>query len=206
MAPPDTYHHGALRRALLDRAVELIGERGPDAITIRGIASDLGVTHTAVAHHVRSRTGLFTAVAAEGFEQFSDTLSGASEDDDLLELGVAYVRFALEHPAYVRVMFRPDILDLSDPDLAAARAAAMGHLTGAVHRYEDPVAREHARELTLAAWSLVHGFAELTLNGSLHAAGLLGATDQETTLDLARRAASRLDPGTPRPSGGEAGT
>jgi AcrR family transcriptional regulator len=190
--PPDTYHHGSLRRAVLDRTEEVIDESGIEAVKIRSIAADLGVTHTAVSHHVGSRTGLLTAVATEGFEIFAAELAHVRDTGgDLLDLGLVYVRFALEHPAHFRLMFRPDLLDNEDPDLNRPRDEAFSHLRGEVARLDGT---ESSNALTVAAWSMMHGLSELTLDGSLARSELLTSTDLTDVLDLARRAASHLAP------------
>src|SRR5688500_4484129 len=92
------YHHGNLRQALLDAAVAEIADVGLSALRLRRIAARVGVTHPAASHHFGDKTGLLTALAAEGHRRFADALR-ASRDagGDLLDLGVAYLRFASDH-------------------------------------------------------------------------------------------------------------
>ena len=102
------YHHGDLRRALLAAAVEMIAEAGPAALSLRALARRTGVSHAAPAHHFGDKAGLLTAVAAEGYRLLAAALRDAYErTGSFLEVGVAYVRFALEHQPYFEVMFRP---------------------------------------------------------------------------------------------------
>ena len=156
----DGYHHGDLRRQLLDAAVDAIDEGGVASVSLRDLARQAGVSHAAPAHHFINRTGLLTALATEGFTLLAAALAAA--DNDLAEQGVAYVRFALEHPAHFRVMFSSDLLDNHDAELLAARATARTQLHAGVAGLSDadPLA-------TVAAWSLAHGFATLRLDGNL---------------------------------------
>jgi AcrR family transcriptional regulator len=172
MAKP-TYHHGDLRRALIAAAVEAIGESGPTAVSLRDLARRAGVSHAAPTHHFRDKAGLLTAVAAEGYDLLASELAAARVGSgSFLDLGVAYVRFALAHRAHFEVMFRPDLYHPDDPVLAAARKRAGDALDAGVVQPADggtqPIASAgEAREAGLAAWSLAHGFATLWLSGSL---------------------------------------
>jgi AcrR family transcriptional regulator len=157
------YHHGNLRRAIIDAALEAIGENGPTGWSLRGLARRAGVSHAAPIHHFRDKTGLLTAIAAEGYELFADALERAA--DDFLEVGVAYVRFAITHRPYVLVMFRPELYRADDPQVAAARERAAAVLRSGARAMAPDPAQERA--FTLGAWSAVHGFAELWLNGAL---------------------------------------
>ncbi|MFH9297358.1 TetR/AcrR family transcriptional regulator [Streptomyces sp. NPDC017520] len=159
-----TYHHGDLRRVILDAALDVIATNGPGALSLRDLARRAGVSHAAPAHHFKDRTGLLTAVAAEGYALFADALAGAP---DLRERGVAYVRFAATHPAHFQVMFQPDLHRTDDPDLLAARARATGALRAGVADLPPAGRGEDDRLAGVAAWSLAHGFATLLLSGAL---------------------------------------
>ncbi|MFI7575148.1 TetR/AcrR family transcriptional regulator [Micromonospora sp. NPDC049497] len=162
------YHHGDLRRALLAAAVEAIGEAGPGALSLRDLARRAGVSHAAPAHHFGDKAGLLTAVAAQGFDLLADALRAA--DGGLLEVGVAYVGFAVEHRAHFEVMFRSDLLRADDPELLAAqeRSGAALHASVAGLPADRPTASDPQGD-ALAAWSIVHGFATLWLAGALPA-------------------------------------
>ncbi|WP_103530134.1 TetR/AcrR family transcriptional regulator [Streptomyces sp. SM11] len=159
-----TYHHGDLRRAILDAALDVIAAEGPAALSLRDLARRAGVSHAAPAHHFKDRTGLLTAVAAEGYALFADALTGAP---DLRERGVAYVRFAATHPAHFQVMFQPDLHRADDPDLLAARARATEALRAGVADLPPGGRGGDDRLAGVAAWSLAHGFATLLLSGNL---------------------------------------
>ncbi|OCC10057.1 TetR/AcrR family transcriptional regulator [Streptomyces sp. PTY087I2] len=159
-----TYHHGDLRRVILDAALDVIAANGPAALSLRDLARRAGVSHAAPAHHFKDRTGLLTTVAAEGYALLADALTGAP---DFRERGVAYVRFAATHPAYFQVMFRPDLHRADDPDLLAARARATEALRAGVADLPPGGRGEDDRLAGVAAWSLAHGFATLLLSGNL---------------------------------------
>ncbi|GAB3170463.1 TetR family transcriptional regulator [Micromonospora palomenae] len=155
------YHHGDLRRALLDAAVQAIEESGPAALSLRDLARRAGVSHAAPAHHFGDKAGLLTALAVEGYDRLADELGGAG--DDLLEVGVAYVRFAVDHRAHFEVMFQPDLYRGDDAEVRAARDRAHAVLRGGLAALPAAAPDRDA----LAAWSIVHGFATLWLAGAL---------------------------------------
>lgn len=166
MAAIRPYHHGDLRRTVLDTAVEAISEFGPAALSLRDLARRAGVSHAAPAYHFGDKAGLLTAVAAEGYELLADELEAtAARTGQLLEVGVAYVRFAVEHRAHFEVMFQPGLYHTDDPAVRAAEARSDAALrTGVSAR----LGRRADAELTgIAAWSLMHGLATLWLNGAL---------------------------------------
>jgi AcrR family transcriptional regulator len=160
----DRYHHGDLRRALIAAAVEAIAESGPSALSLRAVAKRAGVSHAAPAHHFGDKAGLLTAVAAEGYDRFADALERAWEaTGDFVEVGVAYVRFAIDNKAYFETMFRPELLHEDDPDLQRAESRSNDALVrGAGAQRPDAAFNAEA----LGAWSLVHGFAGLLMGGN----------------------------------------
>ncbi|WP_318784653.1 TetR/AcrR family transcriptional regulator [Actinomadura algeriensis] len=160
-----SYHHGNLRRAVLDAAAEAIAESGPAGWSLRELARRAGVSHAAPAHHFGDKTGVLTAVAADGYTRFADALEAAG--DDLHATGLAYVRFAVDHPAHFAVMFRPQLYRPDDPELAAARARADAVLTRGVQGVASGAGQDADGTAALAAWSIVHGFADLWLSGAL---------------------------------------
>jgi AcrR family transcriptional regulator len=162
------YHHGNLRQTVLAAAVEAITEVGPAGVSLRDLARRAGVSHAAPAHHFGDKAGLLTAVAAEGYSLLADALEAAQHRTrDFLEVGVTYVRFAVEHRAHFEVMFRPDLYHPDDPAVLAARQRASNALSGGISSIPSGRAGPDARIAGVAAWSLVHGFATLWLNGAL---------------------------------------
>ncbi|WP_234444583.1 TetR/AcrR family transcriptional regulator [Streptomyces sp. NRRL F-525] len=168
------YHHGDLRRAILTAALDVIAADGPAALSLRDLARRAGVSHAAPAHHFKDRTGLLTAIAAEGF----GLLAGAvGEAADLKDAGVRYVRFAREHPAHFQVMFAPELLRDGDLELTTARALATDALRHAVSAVPPEGRGPDDRLAGVAAWSLAHGFATLLLGHNLD--GAVGEQDPE---------------------------
>jgi AcrR family transcriptional regulator len=164
----DTYHHGDLRRVLLDAAAKSIAENGAAALSLRALAATAGVSHAAPVHHFGDKAGLFTAVASEGFTLLGEELHTVwTETGDFLEIGVGYIRFALEHRGHFEVMFQPELMNLTDPRLVEAKARAFATL-------DEPLAAagpdrdDHQAHLAgLASWSIVHGLATLAVSDNL---------------------------------------
>jgi AcrR family transcriptional regulator len=164
------YHHGNLKRALLEEALRAIAEEGPAAISLRELARRVGVSHAAPAHHFKDKPGLLTAVAAEGFRLLAEDLRGTYErTGSFLEVGVAYVRFATRRRPYFEVMFRPDLYRRDDPELVEAGGQASAMLYEPVGELTGEKADEEVLKAGVAAWSLVHGLATLFVNGNLPA-------------------------------------
>jgi AcrR family transcriptional regulator len=180
------YHHGDLRTAALERVAAVVAEMGPGAVTMRGVATDLGVTHTALGHAFGSRRGMLTALAVDGYRELGERMRGAG--GGLLAIGLAYVRFGLERPGHFAVMFEPELLDGSDATLAQARAATRDGLRRAVEGMVGE-SRE-AAAATLAAWSLMHGLVHLERSGMVSGSGLadeLGGDIVEIAETVARQ-------------------
>jgi AcrR family transcriptional regulator len=161
------YHHGDLRAAILTEAARLVAERGADQVSLRELARSAGVSHAAPAHHFTDRRGLFTALATQGFRLLADALIEAQ--GEFADAALAYVGFAIEHPGHYQVMFNKSLLDVSDAELAAAEAASGAELSRGVATLRDRNATADPAGAQLAAWSLVHGFSMLWLNGAVNA-------------------------------------
>jgi len=175
MSKRTAYHHGDLRRALLEASLALIDEAGIGALSLREAARKAGVSHNAPYHHFKDRGSLLAALAEEGFAQLAAemTAARAAAPDARTRLeacGQAYVRFALKSPARFKLMFRPELAAPS-AEAAVARAStpALDTLTAAIVEAQaaglappgDP------RPLVLTCWSAVHGLASLWLDGPL---------------------------------------
>jgi len=170
------YHHGNLRRALLDATLQLIDERGVEGLTLREVARQAGVSAAAPYHHFADKAALVAALATEGYVALTAALHAAwaAEDDPaerIAALGVAYVRFAVAHPAAFRLMFRPELRGpREDAPLAQATAAAYGVLVAGIRVAQDAgvIAPGDPAPLVLAAWATVHGLAVLLVDGPEH--------------------------------------
>ncbi len=166
--PERPYHHGDLRRVIMNAALVEITERGPLTLSLRELARRADVSHAAPAYHFGDKAGLLTAIATEGFELLGQALVDAIRDArkraGFLEAGLAYIRFALSHPAHFDVMFRPDLYRGDDPKLTAARTATTRLLYGPA---ADTFPDSDALKTGLAGWAFAHGFASLWVSGNL---------------------------------------
>lgn len=173
-----SYHHGNLRRVLLDAALALFVERGSFEFTLRELAREAGVTHNAPYRHFKGKSELLAALREESFATLAaacrDALAGAPDDHRVRVrvLGEAYVRFAVEHQHQFRLM----VDDPPGADVGGSapktRAAAYTMLHDAIDEGRRAGVVRHdlsTRELTLAAWALVHGLASLLVEGQLPA-------------------------------------
>lgn len=161
------YHHGDLRAACIRAARELLEETGDSELSMRAVARRAGVSATAPYRHFADREALVSAVAAEGYRELAADLGSAqpspTSPEDLEPIGVAYVRFALDHPALFRVMFA-EPCDPNSPERVAATQAINAYLHHIIAA-TLPAADTAATATTL--WALVHGLAFLLLDGKL---------------------------------------
>ncbi|MFE3268342.1 TetR/AcrR family transcriptional regulator [Streptomyces sp. NPDC059215] len=169
MPQATAYHHGDLRAACLRAARELLEEDGSAGLSLRAVARRAGVSATAPYRHFADRDALVSAVAAEGYRELATDLAAAhprpSTPDELAAVAVAYVRFALDHPALFRAMFAEPCDPASEERVAA---------TAVISEYVQSIVRStfpdsDAGALATAVWALVHGLAFLHLDGKLDA-------------------------------------
>jgi AcrR family transcriptional regulator len=186
-----SYHHGDLRRALIQAAVELCEERGPHGFTMREAARRAGVSSGAPYKHFRDQKQLMCEVAAEGMRlrtlAMDAALARAGDDprDRFRAMGIAYVTFAVANPGYFRVMNTAEYGDpKGSPEMSNAYQESdrlvrdllrRGHEQGRV-RAEDPDA------VFLAAQCLVHGLACMFVDGQMALSGY--GRDQAEALAL----------------------
>jgi AcrR family transcriptional regulator len=177
--PRRRYHHGNLRRALLDEALATIRAEGVDAVTLREIGARLGVSRTALYRHFADKRALLTAVATEGFRTFRQQLVTAWEEGGrgpaaFQAMGVAYVRFAVANPSHYRVMFGGFVDPKAcDPELATEAAGAFQALVDALAALQRAKVVRGDNTLTMArfVWAVVHGVAMLGIDGQLREPG-----------------------------------
>ncbi|HVL58007.1 MAG TPA: TetR/AcrR family transcriptional regulator [Burkholderiaceae bacterium] len=205
--PPASYHHGDLRRALLETTEELLERSGLEAFTLREVARRAGVSHGAPAHHFGDAQGLLTAFTADSFALLADSMAARRRDappspfEQLVATGIGYVEFALAHRARFQLMFRSDRLDVTDEALQQSGSRAYRELVDCI---EALVAASRAPRGTVQpkialAWSIVHGFATLMIDNADFAGGVgrdraaaIGML--RTMLALARPAVERSRP------------
>jgi AcrR family transcriptional regulator len=167
-ATRSTYHHGDLRATLISTAMGML-ERG-EAFSIRAVAREAGVSATAPYRHFPDREALESALAAEGLRNLKADLVRdrdlPSTSDELAELGVAYVEFALRRPALFKLMFGNEC-NTDDQERVQAAAEVHELLAAAVAGvFPDAAAPV---DLALGGWGVVHGLAFLYLDRKLTA-------------------------------------
>ncbi|WP_223428278.1 TetR/AcrR family transcriptional regulator [Alcanivorax limicola] len=170
------YHHGNLRRALVDAALGLMVETGGTSFSLREAARRVGVTVNASYRHFRNKDALMVAIAAEGFRRFSQALmdgaaTGSSARDRLLGSGRAYVRFARANPSLFRLMFgsvSAGDAGREDEELVLAGSAALDVLKSGLAAFMNkPPESPAVTVAALRAWALAHGLSYLLLDGQL---------------------------------------
>jgi AcrR family transcriptional regulator len=169
------YHHGNLRRALLDAALELVEREGVAGLTLREAARRAGVSQAAPYRHFADKEALLAAVAEEGFTALAAEMRQRrdAQQDPLLrfrELGLAYVSVAVAHPSHFRVMFgRQTAARARHPGLRRAADETFALLVDGIVacQHAGQVRHGDPRQLALAAWSIVHGLAALVVDGQL---------------------------------------
>jgi AcrR family transcriptional regulator len=194
-----SYHHGALRDALLEAAERVLEREGLAGLTLRAVAREAGVSHAAPTHHFGDLTGLVSELAAIGFRQFNAAMvaagaAGTSAVEKAMARAKAYVAYAQAHPGMYGLMFRTERLDMKRPSLHEAACASFAGLAGAIGASRQEQISEAALSLEQAAaiaraWSLVHGFTMLLLDGRLSdiLRRLPKGTNAETLLDAMLR-------------------
>ena len=157
-----------LRRVVLDVAVAIARDEGPDAISLRKVARDAGVSHQAPYHHFGDRAGIFAAIAEEGFSKLSAALIN-SHNKGISGMCETYVRFALEHAGHFRVMMRNDLCDLQNYPSAVFQADRAFNLLleDVTAALGNSASDDDIKTHTAFLWSVGHGLATLLLDGPL---------------------------------------
>ncbi|MGH1353112.1 MAG: TetR/AcrR family transcriptional regulator [Methyloligellaceae bacterium] len=198
------YHHGDLKTALVDVARKMLEESGPEAISFREIARQVGVSRTAPYNHFQSKEHLLATVAAGGFQEFLDYNCGVSEgvenpEERIVVLMEGYVEFALKHPQLYRLMFGVGIADWHDyPEVKLKAKAAYEPITQAIvqHYQNNGVNNEEAVETAaVTVWSTFHGFVMLVLDGKLNPSYYSAETTQALAKRLSKWFIAGLDAG-----------
>jgi AcrR family transcriptional regulator len=172
---PRPYHHGDLRRGLLDEALATIRADGVDRLTLREIGSRLGVSRTALYRHFADKRALLAAVATDGFRTLRQHLETAWSEGGrnraaFEAMGTAYIRFAVGNSSHYRVMFGGSIdPKVCGPELAAEAAGAFQVLVDALSSLQRAGVARADDTLTMAryVWAVVHGVSMLAINGQL---------------------------------------
>jgi AcrR family transcriptional regulator len=186
------YHHGRLRDALLAAALDILEKDGLEALSLRKIATAVGVSHAAPSHHFPTLRHLLTGLASIGFTRFDQAMRSARESavpdpaEQMRATESAYLAFATGHPALFRLMFTATLINWEDPELIGPARAARAQLTEiclpaakllGMHTPQQRAALERL------VWSQIHGQAHLDIEHQFD--GGDGSDSGEPVIDLA---------------------
>ncbi|MEC3860957.1 TetR/AcrR family transcriptional regulator [Mesobacterium sp. TK19101] len=169
------YHHGNLRQALVEAALELIREKGPTGFTLSEAAKQAGVTPAAVYRHFAGREDLIAEAARQGYEVFADVMQFAYDSGQPSALaafeatGRAYLAFARKYPGHYIAMFESGISVNRNPDLAIVAQRARDVLERAasdLSKHIPPEKRPPAAMFSAHIWAMSHGVVELFARNS----------------------------------------
>ena len=169
------YHHGDLRATLVTTALALVDEVGIDGFSLREVSRRAGVSHAAAYNHFEDKSALVAAIVHASFGRLREALVRAERRSALpiarLEhIGVAYITFACSNPTEFRLMFRPELYAKNEnvrslgPSVETDAYAVLERTVQAAV-VSGAIVDCDAATVALAAWSLVHGFATLVIDG-----------------------------------------
>jgi AcrR family transcriptional regulator len=165
------YHHGNLAESLLNAVDELATRFGLEAVTLRGCARLVGVAPSSAFRHYADKRALLTAFATRALRQLSQAMEAAKVralregGDGFRAVGLAYIEFAVDRPAFFRAMWNEEAIYPADPDYVAAANALSAHLKRGFADTIDDDSPERLSPQELLAWSAVHGLASLFVDG-----------------------------------------
>lgn len=197
MATDNAYHHGNLRQALLEAGAQLIEQEGISGVSLRAVAKQAGVSHTAPYRHFKDKNAMLRSIAETGFGLLGQRMAQAMNDhpdspeQQLVAAGVAYVELAIDHPQWHNLMFGGVLVnDGIDSSLQETSNESFQGLVDIIANGQSRgVFREgDAHELALTAWSVVHGYAMLASTGGLDHI----AASKPDKLQLASKVADNL--------------
>lgn len=166
-----SYHHGNLAESLLDAVDEIATQFGLEAVTLRGCAKLVGVSPSSAFRHYADKRALLTAFAARALNELSEWMFAASDrarlegTNPFRAVGLAYIEFALDKPAFFRAMWNEETIYSSDSAYIEAANQLSSHLKGGFANTIEDADRENFSSNELLAWSSVHGLANLFVDG-----------------------------------------
>lgn len=169
-----TYHHGDLRRSLMEAALTLVATHGVQGFTLREAARAANVSHNAPYRHFPSRTHLLVELAIEGQGLLLAALQSAlarkaDQRERIVRLGIAYMEFAVSHAAYFRVMFSSEVARNRSDELTAAQNTTFRFFEEELEASAEAgvILRGAVQPHALVGWASLHGAAMLVLDGVL---------------------------------------
>jgi AcrR family transcriptional regulator len=170
MTKSNTFHHGDLKRALIDVAVTLLDQHGVTGVTIRAVAREAGVSHSAPVNHYKDRRTLLTAIAQDQFEiilkdiEFSLLEAPNNQKDRIEVFANTMIEFGFRYPHRYQLLWRGDLIDHADPRLLAVMDSIYDQLCDEIER-NMPQATVDRDTIAVALWSMWHGYIDMRLSG-----------------------------------------
>ena len=208
---PTGYHHGNLREALIDAAVQLVEEGGPDNVSVREVAKRAGVSPGAPFRHFTNKTALMTAVAEQAMSQFRFEITNAVANvatDDPIErfaaIGVAYLRWAIRNPTHFQIISTRSLIDWDSSeslrhDNEAVRSLMEGSMVEAQRR--SMLRSNDIADTQIAARALVYGLARMAIDGHFAQWAMSGQTAEQTTQNVLKHFVSLIGNDEPKAAG-----
>lgn len=167
------YHHGNLRQALMDEALICIREQGADKLSLRALARQVGVSQAAPYRHFEDKVALMSALASDGFHRLANAMKEAMGDIEHDPIGAfqrggqAYIKFAAHNPETYRLMYSMPAKEFDDEEMENCHHEAFHLLekTVDVGLASGAFKSLNKDAIVLASWSLVHGYAQLVIDG-----------------------------------------
>ncbi len=167
------YHHGNLAESLLDAVDEIATQFGLEAVTLRACAKKIGVSPSSAFRHYADKRALLTAFATRAIYQLTTRMENAKQQAEaqgsnpFFHVGLAYVRFGLEKPAFFRAMWRDEAIYCQDDAYLEATRLLASYLKGGFGETIDDDDPENFSPQELLAWSAVHGLTNLFVDGPI---------------------------------------
>ena len=170
-----SYHHGDLKTAMIEAALQLVRKKGPRGFTLNEASRTAGVSVSAPYNHFKDKEALLIEIVLLGNRTLETELQAAADTvelprEKLLAVYLAYVSFAERHPDLFAVMFQSGIDKTPYPEVQASTLKAFG--VAAKLAVEIELSQESADQLALATWTMAHGFAMLRVEGAMAGVGI----------------------------------
>ncbi|OZG70782.1 TetR family transcriptional regulator [Hahella sp. CCB-MM4] len=174
-----SYHHGNLRQELVEKALDQLKQVGPDKVSLRALAREIGVSQTAPYRHFSDKNALLAAIAAQGYNELNRVTIKACGDcrdapEKMIQAGLAYILFARQNPELYKLMFGPVIeCPLEYPDLAEAGQASFQVILAICEEGVQAglFTNQDASLIAHSTWAMVHGIASLWIDGMYQCTG-----------------------------------
>lgn len=170
MAKSNTFHHGDLKRVLFDVAVSLLDQHGATGVTIRAVAREAGVSHSAPVNHYKDRRALLTAIAQGQFEVIFKDIESAllkvpnNQKDRIEVFAETMIEFGFRYPHRYQLLWRGDLIDHEDPPLLTVMDNIYDQLCYEIERSVHGV-KVDRDTIAVALWSMWHGYIDMRLSG-----------------------------------------